>query len=97
MPPFWRPPIVSVVLTRLRGDPAQPVRGDEEPTLARLVDLTVIKQGERIARQKGWAAPGRPTSKPPVGRGAAPRARRPPVADPAPPPRQPSLFSDLAP
>ena len=35
--------------------------------LARLVDLLVIKQGERIARQKGWKLP-KPT--------AAPRARR---------------------
>jgi hypothetical protein len=27
--------------------------------LARLVDLLVIKQGERIAHQKGWKSPGR--------------------------------------
>jgi hypothetical protein len=42
--------------------------------LARLVDLLVIKQGDRIARQKGWKRP-RPT---------APRKR--PRA-PVPPPR----------
>ena len=33
--------------------------------LARLVDLLVIKQGDRIAQQKGWATPSSP-----------PRARR---------------------
>ncbi len=27
--------------------------------MARLVDLLVIKQGERIAHQKGWKQPGR--------------------------------------
>jgi phosphoribosyl-dephospho-CoA transferase len=61
--------------------------------LARLVDLTVIKQGEKIARQKGWVTP---TRRPP-----APRTRRrPPVPPPARPararvPTQPSLFPDL--
>jgi hypothetical protein len=60
--------------------------------LARLVDLLVIKQGERIARQKGWKLPK------PVPRSAARRAaksskasrgaRRPgPASD-----NQPSLF-----
>src|SRR3989475_12151919 len=55
--------------------------------LARLVDLLVIKQGERIAHQKGWKLP-RPATPPPTqpkprqaGRRAAP-----------PPDRQPSLF-----
>jgi hypothetical protein len=38
--------------------------------LARLVDLLVIKQGDKIARQKGWAPTGR-------------RARRPARAQPA--------------
>src|SRR5712664_2925827 len=33
--------------------------------LARLVDLLVIKQGERIAHQKGWKLP-RPAPPPPV-------------------------------
>jgi hypothetical protein len=60
--------------------------------LARLVDLLVIKQGERIAHQKGWKLPRpapareRPRRRP--GRKATPARRR-----PAPPPgAQPSLF-----
>ena len=55
--------------------------------LARLVDLLVIKQGERIAHQKGWklprpapAAPAREARKP------APRRTRPTATS------QPSLF-----
>jgi hypothetical protein len=58
--------------------------------LARLVDLLVIKQGERIAHQKGWKLP-RPTS-------AAAKPKRPskksPKRRPAPPTAatQPSLF-----
>ena len=64
--------------------------------LARLVDLTVIKQGERIARQKGWPKPKRespkrravgPPARPRAGRG---RARRPGA------PIQPSLFPEPA-
>jgi hypothetical protein len=57
--------------------------------LARLVDLLVIKQGERIAHQKGWKLP-RPapppvksTSKPAIGR----RRHAEATAQ-----RQPSLF-----
>jgi len=60
--------------------------------LARLVDLLVIKQGERIAHQKGWKLPRpapageRPRRRP--GRKATLARRR-----PAPPPgAQPSLF-----
>lgn len=57
--------------------------------LARLVDLLVIKQGERIAHQKGWklprpapaAVPSRRASRKP-----APRRSRAPVTS------QPSLF-----
>jgi hypothetical protein len=63
--------------------------------LARLVDLLLIKQGERIARQKGWPKPRRaappaasPTRTPP--RKPAPRRRRPS----RPEPEQPSLFPD---
>jgi hypothetical protein len=64
--------------------------------LARLVDLLVIKQGDKIARQKGWTGPGprrRPAApkkpKPSPSRPtAAPRRRR-PAAD------QPSLFPNL--
>ncbi|HEV8437363.1 MAG TPA: hypothetical protein VGT40_04630 [Methylomirabilota bacterium] len=61
--------------------------------LARLVDMLLIKQGEKIARQKGWVKPKRPPRKaspprPPV---AAPRGRRAgPLAS-----AQPSLFPDL--
>jgi hypothetical protein len=40
--------------------------------LARLVDLLVIKQGERIAHQKGWKLP-RPA---PAADGKAPRGRK---------------------
>ena len=44
--------------------------------LARLVDLLVIKQGERIAHQKGWKPP-RPARAGPA-RGEKPAPRRPP-------------------
>src|SRR5438105_15387193 len=57
--------------------------------LARLVDLLVIKQGERIAHQKGWKLP-RPT--PPVASAkstAAARRRRSAAAAAE---RQPTLF-----
>ena len=59
--------------------------------LARLVDMVVIKQGERIAHQKGWkrprpaparGKPGRARPTPPARRGAA----APPAG------AQPSLF-----
>ena len=62
--------------------------------LARLVDLLLIKQGDKIARQKGWvkprrarAAPARDKAKParPV------RTRRRPSAG-----EQGSLFPDLS-
>jgi hypothetical protein len=65
--------------------------------LARLVDLLVIKQGEKIARQKGWV---RPKRRPAVKRGgkttrdggkARPKGRRATVA----PEVQPSLFPEL--
>jgi hypothetical protein len=61
--------------------------------LARLVDLLVIKQGERIAHQKGWklsrAAPPA-DGKPKRGGPRTPRRRR---AAPVPPgATQPSLF-----
>lgn len=64
--------------------------------LARLVDLLVIKQGERIAAQKGWRLPGpgaraATTKARPGARGAKPAPRRPRRAVPA-APVQPSLF-----
>jgi hypothetical protein len=59
--------------------------------LARLVDLLVIKQGERIAHQKGWRLP-RPAAPPPppapAKKAALSRRRRPA----SPPAQQPSLF-----
>jgi hypothetical protein len=51
--------------------------------LARLVDLLVIKQGDRIARQKGWPKPRRPARSPKRGAGTSgksPRNLRPPSA-----------------
>jgi hypothetical protein len=59
--------------------------------LARLVDLLVIKQGDRIAHQKGWKLPRPATAprRPPRGaRPAGPARRR----RPAPASAQPSLF-----
>ena len=55
--------------------------------LARLVDLAVIKQGDKIAHQKGWVKPKRAPVR------AAGRARR--AARPTGPTSQPSLFPDL--
>ena len=60
--------------------------------LARLIDLLVIKQGDRIAHQKGWRLP-RPApaaaAKSKKGKtGAAKSRRRPPVSTA----EQPSLF-----
>lgn len=62
--------------------------------LPRLVDILVIKQGDRIARQKGWPppprkrrAPAKPTRGAMLPR-ARPRRRRTR-------PEQPSLFPDL--
>jgi hypothetical protein len=52
--------------------------------LARLVDLLVIKQGERIAHQKGWKLPA-PAKAPPK----PSRSRRRVAAGPD---RQPTLF-----
>ena len=68
--------------------------------LARLVDLTVIKQGEKIARQKGWVKAGHPlrTVPPPGGRAGARRPRAAAAhaqARPAVVPTQASLFPDL--
>jgi hypothetical protein len=59
--------------------------------LARLVDLLVLKQGERIAHQKGWKLPrpARSPARPAKSRRAPARARRSPVAGAA---QQPSLF-----
>jgi len=64
--------------------------------LARIVDLLVIKQGDKIARQKGWSPSGksprrpRPTAARPE---KTPSARRP--AKPRGEPAQPTLFPGL--
>ena len=55
--------------------------------LARLVDMLLIKQGERIAHQKGWKLP-RPAAPAPV----QAKPRKAPRRRPSPPDRQPSLF-----
>ena len=59
--------------------------------LARLVDLLVIKQGERIAHQKGWKLP-RPAPTPAAPAKASPKAGRTRRRVAAPSDRQPSLF-----
>jgi hypothetical protein len=56
---------------------------------ARLVDLLVIKQGERIAHQKGWKLPAPPPRDAPK-KEKKPAARR--RRGPAPGAGQPSLF-----
>ena len=58
--------------------------------LARLVDLLVIKQGDRIAQQKGWTSPTRRRPRPAKPEATKPRRARPPRRRPA--PDQPSLF-----
>ena len=60
--------------------------------LARLVDLLLIKQGEKIARQKGWVKPrrDRPAQDKAKAAKAAARGRRRPAAA-----EQGSLFPDL--
>lgn len=57
--------------------------------LARLVDLLVIKQGERIAHQKGWKLARAAPPPPPAPRKASRASRRRPAS---PVDRQPSLF-----
>jgi hypothetical protein len=61
--------------------------------LARLVDLLLIKQGDKIARQKGWVKRRRerPAASVRAARAAKPKGRR-RVAGSA---EQPSLFPDL--
>ena len=61
--------------------------------LARLVDLLLIKQGEKIARQKGWVKPrrARPAAAARAPKAAKPKARRRATGSA----EQPSLFPDL--
>ena len=60
--------------------------------LARLVDLLLIKQGDKIARQKGWVKPRRerPAAAKAKAAKASARSRRRPAAA-----EQGSLFPDL--
>jgi hypothetical protein len=67
--------------------------------LARLVDLLVIKQGEKIARQKGWVKPKRRVpkgGKAKTGKGLAARKPQKRKKKALPDDRQPSLFADLS-
>jgi hypothetical protein len=63
--------------------------------LARIVDLLVIKQGDKIARQKGWTQTARPGRRRPAATRSerAPRPQR--AARPRPGPEQPPLFPGL--
>ena len=63
--------------------------------MARLVDLTVIKQGDKIAHQKGWVRPKREPRKPKRGTEARPPGRASRRGRPAPAGTQPSLFPEL--
>jgi len=64
--------------------------------LARLVDLLVIKQGEKIARQKGWVKPRRPRPKKGTAATAKAGGRKPSARKRAADALQPSLFPDLS-
>jgi hypothetical protein len=63
--------------------------------LARIVDLLVIKQGDKIMRQKGWSETSRPPRRRPVASRPekVPRPSRP--ARPRTGPHQPPLFPGL--
>jgi hypothetical protein len=70
--------------------------------MARLVDLMVIKQGDKIAHQKGWVKrkreprkPKREPRKPKRGAPSPPAGRARRGARPAPGGAQPSLFPEL--
>ncbi len=63
--------------------------------LARLVDLTVIKQGDKIAHQKGWVKLPREPRKPKPKRQARAPSRRAAARRPAAATAQPSLFPEL--
>jgi hypothetical protein len=62
--------------------------------LARLVDLLVIKQGDKIARQKGWSPGARRSRRPARTRPARPPRPRRPSRERA-GPEQPPLFPGL--
>ncbi|MET0850916.1 MAG: hypothetical protein ABW020_07315 [Candidatus Rokuibacteriota bacterium] len=62
--------------------------------LARLVDLLVIKQGDRIARQKGWTRPRRERART-TGRRAPPEKSKRSSRRRRSAPEQQALFPDL--
>ena len=62
---------LTLALDRMRTLAMSPKYWEKYLTLlrnphARLVDLLVLKQGERIAHQKGWKLPKTPAPSPPV-------------------------------
>jgi hypothetical protein len=63
--------------------------------MARLVDLTVIKQGDKIAHQKGWVKPKREPRKPKRAPEPRPAARPRRKGRAAPATTQPSLFPEI--
>lgn len=63
--------------------------------MARLVDLAVIKQGDKIAHQKGWVRPKREPRKPKRAADRRPAGRSRRGTRPAPASAQPSLFPEL--
>lgn len=63
--------------------------------MARLVDLTVIKQGDKIAHQKGWVKPKREPRKAKRAVVARPAGRTRRGARSASPGAQPSLFPEI--
>jgi hypothetical protein len=86
---------LALALDRMRTLALSPRYWDRYLTLLRhplprLVDLLVIKQGDRIAHQKGWKLP-RATPRPATARPRAP-ARRRPARRPAGAAVQTSLF-----
>ena len=63
--------------------------------LARLVDLLLIKQGDKIAHQKGWARPKRERARAKAPGRSAKDSRSGSRRRRLPSPEQPSLFPDL--
>jgi hypothetical protein len=72
---------LTLALDRMRTLALSPRYWDRYLTLlrhplARLVDLLVIKQGDRIAHQKGWKLPRATTASPAAARTRGPARRR---------------------
>jgi hypothetical protein len=87
---------LALALDRMRTLAMSPKYWEKYLTLlrhphARLVDLLVLKQGERIAHQKGWKLPKTPAPSAPPAKGK--KSKKPARARPAPAAsQQPSLF-----